>query len=86
MDGKRQQGLSCDGKAGIVLPVQSTTNQGTTTEGSRRNRLEAILLELLHQIATAKDLMSVSLAAGVAHEQLLANLAEQPPGGQSRLK
>jgi len=34
--------------------------------------MEEVLLRLLHDLATSKDLLSVNLAAGVAYERLLA--------------
>ncbi len=42
--------------------------------------MEEILLRLLHDIATSRDLVSINLAAGVAHEKLLALLAATTKG------
>ena len=38
--------------------------------------MEGILRGLLHDLATAKSLTDVNIAAGIAHEQLLATLDE----------
>ena len=37
--------------------------------------MEEILRILLHEIATARDLLSVNVAAGVAHDKLVAMMA-----------